>query len=185
MRSVFSRLSRVHACVPIKAIEPFSLLVCRSIRFASAHSSVHRRWAASAIFSVLFWKGFIITYVQGRNINASSLIGVDSITPNFQVNLNVRRWFFKWSYISQTYGFLLLSQRSIKVRSHDQVWTRGKRLTELEPAVGTITTNFVLSWSSALPLCNEPSWKTIEQALVCCHWKSGCVVSLSRNFALK
>lgn len=110
MRGVFSRLSRVHACVPIKAIEPFSLLVCRSIRFASAHSSVHRRWAASAIFSVLFWKGFIITYVQGRNINASSLIGVDSITPNFQVNLNVRRWFFKWSYISQTCSFLLLSQ---------------------------------------------------------------------------
>ena len=50
-----------------------------------------RRWAASAIFSVPFWKGFVITYVQGRNINASSLIGVDLLTPNFQVNLNVRR----------------------------------------------------------------------------------------------
>ena len=40
MRGVFSRLSSVHACVAIKAIESFSLLVCRSIRFA--HSSIQQ-----------------------------------------------------------------------------------------------------------------------------------------------
>ena len=169
----------------IKAIESFSRSVCGSIRFA--HSSVHQFLEIKmGCFCHILSSTLERIYLRARE-KYRRLISDRCGFNNAKLSGELKcTWvIFKWSYISQACGFLLLSRSSIKVRSHDPVWTRGKRLTELEPAVGTITTNFVLSWSSALPLCNEPSWKTIEQGLVCCHWKSGCVVRLSRNFALK